>query len=75
MFLLLTLLTKMTYLLQILLIKDDHIFSEGDKKYLASLNVFVQTASKIEDTEYHKYCSVFKVMEILNRELHFFSSP
>ncbi|XP_052785913.1 tyrosine-protein kinase Fer-like isoform X2 [Mya arenaria] len=33
---------------------------EGDRKYLSSLGAFVQHAGKIEDTEYHSYCSVFK---------------
>ena len=34
---------------------------EGDKKYTQSLTSFVQTAQKIEVTEYHEYCSLFKV--------------
>ena len=35
---------------------------EGDKKYIQSLTSFVQTAQKIETTEYHEYCSLFKVL-------------
>ena len=34
---------------------------EGDRKYIQALTAFVQTAQKIENTEYHEYCSVFKV--------------
>ena len=36
---------------------------EGDKKYIQVLTSFVQTARKVETTEYHEYCSLFKVKE------------
>jgi len=38
---------------------------DGDKKYLAALNSFVQLGVKLERTEYDEYCSVFKVSLIL----------
>jgi tyrosine-protein kinase Fer len=34
---------------------------DGDRKYLNSITTFVQMAMKMEETEYHSYCSVFKV--------------
>lgn len=36
---------------------------DGDRKYLNSLISFVQCATKIEETEYHSYCSVFKAWQ------------
>ena len=39
---------------------------EGDRKYIQSLASFVQTAQKIEATEYHEYCSLFKVIWYCN---------
>ena len=33
---------------------------ESDRKYLSNLTAFVQLANKMEETEYHSYCSVFK---------------
>lgn len=34
---------------------------EGDRKYLHSLTSFVQLAMRMEETEYHSYCTIFKV--------------
>lgn len=33
---------------------------EGDKRYISSLNSFVQHGMKLEETEYHEYCTVFQ---------------
>lgn len=34
---------------------------DGDRKYIASLNSFVQLGLKLDKSEYDEYCSVFKV--------------
>lgn len=40
---------------------------EGDKKYIQALTSFVQTAQKIETTEYHEYCSLFKAWDTITK--------